>query len=224
MKRALVNGNYRAGSWILIGSNCSSPKYMRYTASYVVHRHFKDLTGSTISTPQDPHINGVQLFLHFGDIADSTNLIKLLYRIQPEEIDASSRAASWSECGFDSILNTRGMSHNSILEAHSRDRSEGKVLSGKQFGDVRQCPGVDRQRETTPFYPRSSLRSSEGIRLLGDNQLPRSYGRLPVTEYFLTTNRPVGERPLSRVKSPEPKLASKPVFRKSRSRKSRSEA
>jgi len=35
---------------------------------------------------QDPHINGVQLFLHYGDIADSTNLIKLLYRIQPEEI------------------------------------------------------------------------------------------------------------------------------------------
>jgi GDPmannose 4,6-dehydratase len=35
---------------------------------------------------QDPHINGVRLFLHYGDIADSTNLIKLLYRIQPDEI------------------------------------------------------------------------------------------------------------------------------------------
>ncbi|MCA1817685.1 MAG: GDP-mannose 4,6-dehydratase, partial [Acidobacteria bacterium] len=34
----------------------------------------------------DPHINGVRLFLHYGDIADSTNLIKLLYRVKPEEI------------------------------------------------------------------------------------------------------------------------------------------
>src|SRR3989449_9628973 len=35
---------------------------------------------------QDPHVNNVRLFLHYGDIADSTNLIKLLYRIQPDEI------------------------------------------------------------------------------------------------------------------------------------------
>ena len=35
---------------------------------------------------QDPHINNVRLFLHYGDIADSTNLIKLLYRLQPDEI------------------------------------------------------------------------------------------------------------------------------------------
>ena len=35
---------------------------------------------------QDPHINDVQLFLHYSDIADSTSLIKLLYRIQPDEI------------------------------------------------------------------------------------------------------------------------------------------
>ncbi|HKC95268.1 MAG TPA: GDP-mannose 4,6-dehydratase [Nitrospira sp.] len=35
---------------------------------------------------QDPHINGVPLFLHFGDLSDSTSLIKPLYRIQPEEI------------------------------------------------------------------------------------------------------------------------------------------
>jgi GDPmannose 4,6-dehydratase len=35
---------------------------------------------------QDPHINGVKLFLHYVDISDATNLIELLYRIQPEEI------------------------------------------------------------------------------------------------------------------------------------------
>lgn len=35
---------------------------------------------------QDPHISGVPLFLHFGDLSDSTSLIKLLYRIQSEGI------------------------------------------------------------------------------------------------------------------------------------------
>jgi len=35
---------------------------------------------------RDPHINGVKLFLHYGDLSDSTNLIKLLYRLQPDEI------------------------------------------------------------------------------------------------------------------------------------------
>ena len=35
---------------------------------------------------QDPHINEVPFFLHFGDLSDSTSLIKLLYRIQPQEI------------------------------------------------------------------------------------------------------------------------------------------
>src|ERR1044072_1644695 len=34
----------------------------------------------------DPEIYGVRLFLHYGDISDSTNLVKLLYRIQPDEV------------------------------------------------------------------------------------------------------------------------------------------
>lgn len=47
---------------------------------------------STINTSRidhlyrDPHLNGVHLFLHYGDLSDSTNLIKLLYRLKPEEI------------------------------------------------------------------------------------------------------------------------------------------
>jgi GDPmannose 4,6-dehydratase len=34
----------------------------------------------------DPHVHGVRFFLHYGDLSDSTNLIKLLYRLQPDEI------------------------------------------------------------------------------------------------------------------------------------------
>ena len=43
-------------------------------------------TGRIDHLYQDPHINGIHLFLHFVDLSDSTSLIKLLYRIQPEEI------------------------------------------------------------------------------------------------------------------------------------------
>src|SRR5205814_10291282 len=35
---------------------------------------------------QDPHVNGVRLFLHYGDLADSVNLVQLLYDLKPEEI------------------------------------------------------------------------------------------------------------------------------------------
>jgi len=52
------------------------------------------------SPVRDPHINGVRLFLHYGDIADSTNLIKLLYRIQPER-GLSPRRAKSCRVSFD---------------------------------------------------------------------------------------------------------------------------
>jgi GDPmannose 4,6-dehydratase len=35
---------------------------------------------------QDPHVHGVRLFLHYGDLADSVNLVELIYQLKPEEI------------------------------------------------------------------------------------------------------------------------------------------
>jgi len=35
---------------------------------------------------RDPHVNGIRLFLHYGDLSNATNWIKLLYRLQPDEI------------------------------------------------------------------------------------------------------------------------------------------
>src|SRR5262245_8225660 len=57
-----------------------------YEVHGIIRRASTFNTGRIDHLYQDLHINGVKLFLHYGDIADSTNLIKLLYRLQPDEI------------------------------------------------------------------------------------------------------------------------------------------
>ena len=57
-----------------------------YEVHGIIRRASSFNTGRIDHLYKDPHLNGVRLFLHYGDIADSTNLIKLLYRIQPTEV------------------------------------------------------------------------------------------------------------------------------------------
>ena len=57
-----------------------------YEVHGIVRRSSSFNTGRIDHLYQDPHVNGVRLFLHYGDIADSTNLIKLLYRLRPDEV------------------------------------------------------------------------------------------------------------------------------------------
>jgi GDPmannose 4,6-dehydratase len=104
----------------------------------------------------DPHINGVRLFLHYGDIADSTNLIKLLYRIQPDEIYHLA-AQSHVRVSFDIPEYTgdvTGLGTIRILEAIRETGLKSRFYqasSSEMFGKVRDTP----QNERTPFYPRS---------------------------------------------------------------------
>jgi GDPmannose 4,6-dehydratase len=105
---------------------------------------------------QDPHINDVQLFLHYSDIADSTSLIKLLYRIQPDEIYHLA-AQSHVRVSFDIPEYTgdvTGLGTLRILEAIRETGVKAKFYqasSSEMYGKVQEIP----QRETTPFYPRS---------------------------------------------------------------------
>src|SRR6266542_1250968 len=82
MKKALITGiTGQDGSYLaefLLGKG--------YEVHGIIRRASTFNTGRIDHLYKDPHINGVRLFLHYGDIADSTNLIKLLYRIQPEEV------------------------------------------------------------------------------------------------------------------------------------------
>ena len=105
---------------------------------------------------QDPHVNGVSLFLHYGDLSDSTNLVKLLYRLQPDEV-YNLAAQSHVKVSFEMPEYTgdvTGLGAIRILEAI---REMGiacrfyQASSSEMYGKVAEIP----QRETTPFHPRS---------------------------------------------------------------------
>jgi len=104
----------------------------------------------------DPQIYGVRLFLHYGDIADSTNLIKLLYRIQPDEVYHLA-SQSHVRVSFDIPEYTgdvTALSTVRILEAIRETGVKSKFYqasSSEMFGKVCESP----QTEATPFYPRS---------------------------------------------------------------------
>ena len=142
-----------------------------YEVHGVIRRASTFNTGRIDHLYQDPHINGVRLFLHFGDVADSTSLIKLLYRIQPQEIYHLG-AQSHVRVSFDIPEYTgdvTGLGTIRILEAIRETGLQAKFYqasSSEMFGKVQEVP----QRETTPFYPRSP------------------YGAAKVYAYWITVN------------------------------------
>jgi GDPmannose 4,6-dehydratase len=152
VKKALITG--------ITGQDGSYLAELLLSKGYEVHGIIR--RASTFNTEridqlyQDPHINGVKLFLHYGDIADSTNLIKLLYRVQPDEIYHLA-AQSHVRVSFDIPEYTgdvTGIGTIRILEAVRETGLKSKFYqasSSEMFGKVQEVP----QRETTPFYPRS---------------------------------------------------------------------
>ncbi len=167
MKKALITG--------ITGQDGSYLAEFLLAKDYEVHGIIR--RASTFNTEridhlyQDPHVNGVRLFLHYGDIADSTNLIKLLYRIQPDEV-YNLAAQSHVRVSFDIPEYTgdvTGLGTVRILEAIRETGSKAKFYqasSSEMYGKVQETP----QRETTPFYPRSP------------------YGAAKVYAYWLTVN------------------------------------
>ena len=107
---------------------------------------------------QDPHINGVRLFLHYGDLADSANLVKLVYEIQPDEI-YNLAAQSHVRVSFDSpeftgdvdALGTMRLLEAIHLTGRDKLTKFYQASTSELFGLVQEVP----QKETTPFYPRS---------------------------------------------------------------------
>jgi len=127
-----------------------------YEVHGIIRRASTFNTGRIDHLYQDPHVNGVRLFLHYGDIADSTNLIKLLYRLQPDEVYHLA-AQSHVRVSFDIPEYTgdvTGLGTIRILEAIRETGLKTRFYqagSSEMFGKVVETP----QRETTPFYPRS---------------------------------------------------------------------
>jgi GDPmannose 4,6-dehydratase len=104
----------------------------------------------------DPHVNGVKLFLHYGDLSDSTNLIKLLYRLKPDEV-YNLAAQSHVKVSFDMPEYTGDITGIGTVRLLEAIREAGlpsrfyQASSSEMYGKVREIP----QTETTPFHPRS---------------------------------------------------------------------
>ncbi len=107
---------------------------------------------------QDPHEDNPRLVLHYGDMTDATNLIRLLQTIRPDEI-YNLAAQSHVQVSFDSpeyTANADALGTLRVLEAIrilelDRQARFYQASTSELYGLVQQIP----QRETTPFYPRS---------------------------------------------------------------------
>src|SRR6478735_2368023 len=107
---------------------------------------------------QDPHEKNVRFQLHYGDMTDSTNLIRIIQETQPDEI-YNLAAMSHVKVSFDEpeyTANADGIGTLRLLEAIRILRLEKKTRiyqasTSELYGLVQEVP----QRETTPFYPRS---------------------------------------------------------------------
>jgi GDPmannose 4,6-dehydratase len=152
MKRALITG--------ITGQDGSYLTELLLAKGYEVHGIIR--RASTFNTSRidhlyaDPHINGVRLFLHYGDLSDSVSLVKLIYELKPAEIYHLG-AQSHVRVSFDIPEYTSDITGvgairilEAIREADTRSRFY-QASSSEMFGKAQMVP----QNETTPFWPRS---------------------------------------------------------------------
>lgn len=107
---------------------------------------------------EDPHIEGAKFKLHYGDLTDSTNLIRIIQEVQPDEI-YNLGAMSHVQVSFETpeyTANSDAMGTLRLLEAIrilglSQKTKIYQASTSELYGLVQEVP----QKETTPFYPRS---------------------------------------------------------------------
>jgi GDPmannose 4,6-dehydratase len=107
---------------------------------------------------QDPHLPGTRMFLHYGDLTDTSSLVRIIKQVQPDEIynlaAQSHVAVSFEEPEY--TANSDALGALRILEAIRLLGLEKKTKfyqasTSELYGLVQETP----QKETTPFYPRS---------------------------------------------------------------------
>jgi GDPmannose 4,6-dehydratase len=167
MKKALITG--------ITGQDGSYLSELLLEKGYEVHGIIR--RSSSFNTDRidhlynDPHIKGTRLFLHYGDLSDSTNLNRILRTVKPDEIYHLG-AQSHVRVSFDIpeyTADVTGIGTVRLLDAILDTGIETRFYqasSSEMFGKVMEVP----QKETTPFYPRSP------------------YGCAKVYAYWITVN------------------------------------
>jgi len=129
---------------------------------YIVHgikrRSSSFNTGRVDALYEDPHVPSAHFKLHYGDVIDSTNLIRLVQETQPDEI-YNLAAQSHVHVSFETAEYTGNADGLGVLRLLEAIRLLGltektrfyQASTSELFGKVQETP----QRETTPFYPRS---------------------------------------------------------------------
>jgi len=152
MKKALITG--------ITGQDGSYLADLLLKKDYQVHgiirRAITFNTARIDHLYEDPHVHGVNLFLHYGDLADSVNLVKLIYELKPDEIYHLG-AQSHVRVSFDIPEYTADVTAVGTIRILEALREAGvqsrfyQASSSEMFGKVQEVP----QKETTPFWPRS---------------------------------------------------------------------
>src|SRR5580704_7583618 len=167
MKKALITG--------ITGQDGSYLADLLLSKGYEVHGIIR--RASTFNTARidhlyrDSHVHGIHLFLHFGDLSDSVQLVKLLYELQPDEV-YNLGAQSHVRVSFDIPEYTADITGVGTIRILEAIRESGVVprfyqaSSSEMYGKVQEVP----QTETTPFWPRSP------------------YGAAKVFSYWATVN------------------------------------
>jgi GDPmannose 4,6-dehydratase len=130
----------------------------RYVVHGIKRRSSSFNTGRVDHLYQDPHEAGQRFVLHYGDMTDATNLIRIVQDTQPDEI-YNLAAQSHVHVSFETpeyTANADGLGTLRLLEAVRILGMEKRVRfyqasTSELYGTVQEIP----QRETTPFYPRS---------------------------------------------------------------------
>src|SRR5438876_4381009 len=173
MKTALITG--------ITGQDGSYLADLLLEKGYEVHGIIR--RASTFNTSRidhlyaDPHINGVRLFLHYGDLADSVNLVKLLYELKPDEIYHLG-AQSHVRVSFDIPEYTSDVTGVGTIRILEAIRETGirwrfyQASSSEMFGKAQAVP----QTETTPFWPRSHYGVSKVFAYWATVRYRGSYG------------------------------------------------
>lgn len=154
MKKALITG--------ITGQDGSYLADLLLSKGYEVHgikRRSSQINTQRIDhIYQDPHDKNLRFKLHYGDLTDSTNLIRIIQEVQPDEI-YNLGAMSHVHVSFETpeyVANTDGIGTLRILEAVRILKLEQKTRiyqasTSELYGLVQEVP----QSESTPFYPRS---------------------------------------------------------------------
>ncbi|MDG2242470.1 MAG: GDP-mannose 4,6-dehydratase [Rhodospirillaceae bacterium] len=128
-----------------------------YTVHGLKRRSSSFNTGRIDHLYQDFHNSGVQFFLHYGDLTDATNLIRLVQEVQPDEI-YNLAAQSHVKVSFETpeyTANSDAMGTLRLLEAmrilEMNQTRFYQASTSELYGKVLETP----QKENTPFYPRS---------------------------------------------------------------------